>query len=157
MKVALVDLTLDNVHRRNGQKVVVRLGVTPRQVRHVANEARALETLHSLQGSDVPRLLAHGYTTDGYAFVMTEYIEVSPAVATSVLSPPCLRLTFLSGLLLSGQPEVQPVCKSPCALLSFYKSRHKGACSPAQERASPVLCIAPWQKPICAAGAEGTL
>ena len=87
--------THETVHRQNGQKVVVRLGSTPRLIRFVANEARALQTLHSLQGSDVPRLLGRGYTTDGYAFVMTEYIEVSPALATPVLSPPRLQSTCL--------------------------------------------------------------
>ncbi|KAK9865901.1 hypothetical protein WJX84_004609 [Apatococcus fuscideae] len=58
-----------------GRRVVVRMGFTPRQCRHVNTEARALEALHALQGADVPRLLAHGYTREGFAYVITEYID----------------------------------------------------------------------------------
>ena len=70
-------LTVDGMHRLDGRRVGVRMGFTPRQCRHVHTEARALGAMQALQGADVPRLLAHGYTREGFAYVVIEYINVS--------------------------------------------------------------------------------
>ena len=43
----------------------------------MAAEVSALTALQAIQGSDVPQLLQHGFTTEGFAYVLTEYIEVS--------------------------------------------------------------------------------
>ncbi|KAK9841468.1 hypothetical protein WJX74_006385 [Apatococcus lobatus] len=59
----------------DGRPVVVRMGFTPRQRRHVDTEARALRAMHALQGADVPRLLAHGRMREGFAYAVTEYID----------------------------------------------------------------------------------
>ena len=53
-------LTVDGRHRLDGRRVVVRMGFTPKQCRHVHTEARALRAMQALQGADVPCLLAHG-------------------------------------------------------------------------------------------------
>lgn len=66
------------MHRLGGRKVVVRMGFTPKQHGHVNTEASALKALHAVQGHDVPILLAHGCTREGFAYVVTEYIDVSP-------------------------------------------------------------------------------
>lgn len=69
--------SVGGMHRLDGRRAVVRMGFAPKQHRHVDAEATALRTLHALHGADVPRLLAHGYTREGFAYVITEYIDVS--------------------------------------------------------------------------------
>lgn len=62
--------------RRHGKDVVVRMGFRRRQRCRVAAEVAALEALQPLQGLDVPRLLAHGDIYEGYAYAVTERVQV---------------------------------------------------------------------------------
>ena len=86
-------LTVDGMHRLDGRQVVVQMGFTPRQRRQVVTEARALRAMHALQGADVPRLLVHGYTHEGFAYVVTNHIDVSSAAclpgASRLLTSSC--------------------------------------------------------------------
>lgn len=93
-------LTFGGLHRLDGKRVVVRMGFTPKQRRHVNAEATALRALHALHGADVPRLLAHGYTREGFAYVVTEYIDVSsviclPGPSSLLTSSFCSRISQL--------------------------------------------------------------
>ena len=90
-------LTVGGMHRLDGRRVVVRMGFTPKQHRHVNAEATALRAMHALHGADVPRLLAHGYTREGFAFVMTEYIDVSSIA--DLPGPSSLDFIFLLSFL----------------------------------------------------------
>ncbi|KAK9822969.1 hypothetical protein WJX74_010021 [Apatococcus lobatus] len=79
---SIVDLQIESLLAREtflarlgGKKVVLRLAFSPNMRPHVAAEVSALTALQSIQGSDVPQLLQHGVTTEGFAYVMTEYIE----------------------------------------------------------------------------------
>ena len=74
--------TIDGMHRLDGRRVVVQMGFTPRQCGHVDTEAKALRAMPGLQGVNV-RLLAHGLTHEGFAYVITEYIDVSSVACPS--------------------------------------------------------------------------
>ncbi|KAK9832168.1 hypothetical protein WJX74_001297 [Apatococcus lobatus] len=59
----------------DGQKVVIRMAFQPKHHKSVFAEVSALTTLHPYQGTHVPRLLDHGITSEGYAYISTEFIQ----------------------------------------------------------------------------------
>ena len=62
--------------RLGGRKVVVRLAFGPDQWPHVTDEVNALTALQDIQGANVPRLLQHSHTQEGFAYVMIKHMEV---------------------------------------------------------------------------------
>ena len=63
--------------RLDGRTVVIRLACNPWDHPFVHAEVSTLAALQTLQGSHVPRMLEHGTNTEGYAYVITEFIAVS--------------------------------------------------------------------------------
>ena len=78
--------------RHDDRQVVVRMAFRRKHRVFVSSEVTALKALKDLQDSDVPRLLGHGYTHEGFAYVVTEYIEVG-----SLACPIDHALSVISG------------------------------------------------------------
>ena len=99
--------------------VVVRVAFTPEHHEFVEAEVVALEALHALQGSDVPCLLAHGHTCEGYAFVVTECVKASSSSWPAL----CNLVSEASRIHMKGQ--LQHECKPICCHI-IVGSLHRG-------------------------------